>query len=126
MSNLWDPVLLVLAYVLTPFCIIWTWVRFIRHSRLRDRSSWPSITALMLTTCSALLALAALAFSGATGGFAYYDPRLLRIFRIGLLLSSLASLAGLIGTAFRSPLRWQAPIASLGMLIFWFLAAVAE
>jgi hypothetical protein len=80
----------------------------------------------MLTTCSGLLALGAFLFSGATGGFAYYDPRLLRIFKIGLLLSSLALLTGLIGIAFRNPLRWQAPIASLGMLIFWFLAAVGE
>jgi hypothetical protein len=73
-----------------------------------------------------MLALGALAFSGAAGGFAYYDPRLLRIFRIGLILSSLGLLAGLIGIAFRNPLRWQAPAASFGMLIFWFLAAMAE
>ena len=126
MSNVWFAVLLVFSYVLTPVFIVWTWVRFIRHSHLRDRSSWPSVTALILTTCSGLLALGAFVFSGATGGFTYYDPRLLRMFSIGLLLSSLALLAGLIGTAFRSPLRWQAPIASLGMLTFWFLAAVAE
>jgi hypothetical protein len=126
MSSVWFAVLLVSAYVLTPLCVIWSWIRFARYCHVGDKSSWPSIAALILTTGSGLLAVGSLVFSGATGGFAYYDPRLLRIFRIGLLLSSLALLAALIGVAFRSSLRWQVPLASIGMLVFWLLAAAGE
>jgi hypothetical protein len=125
-----SPALYASAYILTllggPLLIAWGWLRFVRRGRLRDRKSWPSLAALILATGSSLLAVGSMIYAGAGGGFAYYDPRLLRIFSVGVVLSSVAVIIGFIGTAFRNPLRWQAPTASLGMLIFWFLAASGE
>jgi hypothetical protein len=118
--------LLGFSYVLTPLLVIWSWIVFIRRSHLRDKRSWFSLAALVLTTSSGLLAIGTLFYARVAGGFAYYDPSLLRIFKIGLLLSLAALIGGLIGVAFRSPLRWQAAVAAFGMVIFWFLSASAE
>ena len=116
----------ILADVATIPLIAWAWLRWFRGGHLTPRSSWPSLLALLLATASATLALGSIAYSNATGGFAYYDHHLMRIYRTGTLLSTAALLTGLVGTAFPGAIRWQAPLASFGTLLFWLLAAIGE
>jgi hypothetical protein len=60
------------------------------------------------------------------GGFPFYDPRLLKIYVCGLLLS-LAGILCAIGGVWRAgPVRWHAPACAVGMLLFWFMAAIGE
>jgi hypothetical protein len=97
LTSILSDALFLFVFAGTPLCLVWTWIRVARHNQLRDRKSWASAAALILATCSGLLALGTYVFAGAKGGFAYYDPQLLHIFRVGLLLSSLALMASLIG-----------------------------
>jgi len=62
----------------------------------------------------------------ARGGFRYYDPPLMKIYGIGILLSLSGLLAGLGGVWKKNPLRWHAPVLSLGMLLLWVLWASSE
>jgi hypothetical protein len=61
-----------------------------------------------------------------TGGFAFYSPALLRIFRWGLYLSAGGLLLGLVGVSRTNPLRWHAPACSIGMILFWLASAAME
>lgn len=119
-------ILIGFSYFFTPVLIAWAWIRVVRLVRLRDRSSWLSVIALAFTTLSGLLAVGSVIYADAIGGFRYFDPRLMRIFQIGLLLSLIAVASGLTGIAFRNPLRWQAPLASFGILLFWYMSAISE
>jgi hypothetical protein len=58
--------------------------------------------------------------------FPYYDPLLLRVFRIGVLISLGGIVFGISGVWRPSPLRWHAPVCAVGMLTFWILAASGE
>jgi hypothetical protein len=108
------------------FFIAWAWTRVAKRWNSVDKMPWISIAGLILATLSGLFAIGSMCYSGAVGGFAYYDPKLMRIYRYGLLISLSAFTLGLVGSPFRSPARWQALVASFGMLLFWFAAAAME
>jgi len=69
----------------------------------------------MFGTVTVALALGSLIYAHAIGGFPYYDPRLLRIYRWGTGLSLLGVVFGIGGVWRRSALRWHAPALSVGM-----------
>jgi hypothetical protein len=75
------------GYLLSPVMLTWGWTRWFRQPKVRTVPSILSLMGLVLATDSALLAVAAIAYSLATGGFRYYDPRLMKIFGVGVLLS---------------------------------------
>jgi hypothetical protein len=109
-----------------PVAMIWGWIRWGKRARRRNLTAILSLVAFVLATASALLAITAWVYASAVGGFPFYDPRLLRIYRWGLLLS-LSGLAVAIGGVWRpGPLRWHAPAFAFGTLLFWFLAAIGE
>jgi hypothetical protein len=81
---------------------------------------------LALATASALLAIFTALAAALGQGFRYYDPALLSIYKIGLLLSVAGLIFGMRGLAKANPIRWHAPACSFGMLLFWFLAANSE
>lgn len=112
-----------LALFSGPLLIVWGWFCFIRRGHLRDRKSWLPLAALILATGSGLLAVGAMLYARALAGDPYSDPLFMRILALGLMLSLTAFAAGGLGAAYRNPLRWQAPAASLCMFLFWFLAA---
>ena len=85
-----------------------------------------SLTGFALGSASALLAVGGILFAAASGGFRYYDPTLLTIYMIGLLLSLGGLVIALCGVWKPSALRWHAPILSLGMLFLWFVWAAGE
>src|SRR5215472_5519914 len=75
-----------------PTMLAWGWARWARRKPRLTPSAALSIAGFSLATASALLAIAAAVYAQAIGGFPYYDPRLLRIYRWGALLSLSASI----------------------------------
>jgi hypothetical protein len=84
-----------------------------------------SLIGLTLASLSAVLAISSTIYAHAIGGFRYYDPLLLTIYRWGGLISLAGILTALIGV-WRPGLRWGALICSLGTFLFWFFAAMSE
>ncbi len=117
--------LIVIADLGTLPLICWAWVRFVRED-LRKRSTWLSVMSLLLATGSAILGIAAFLYSKSVGGFPFYDPRLMRIYFYGGVLSLAGALVGAIGLFFKSSVRWQAPLAAVGTLLFWIGCAAGE
>jgi len=129
-SGVAQSVLLVLfvagIYLVLPAAMVWGWVRWLKRTQPR---SWPSILSLIgfaLGTASGLLAISSVLYAHAIGGFPFYDPLLLRIYRWGALLSLSGTVFALIGVWRPGPLRWHAPTCAVGTLLFWFAAAMGE
>jgi hypothetical protein len=102
------------------------WVRWTRQPRQRSIFPILSLVAFAFATASGLLAVSSVMYSVGIGGFPYYDPRLLRIFRLGILLSLAGIALGLGGVWRPSSLRWYAPASAIGTLMFWIMAASME
>jgi hypothetical protein len=119
-------VFVIAVYVVLPVTIIGGWIRWLRHRAPETRFSLLSLVAFALATCSALLALISLIYAHAIDGFPYYDPRLLRFYRWGGILSDAGLVLGIIGCWRRNPLRWYAPLCALSMSVFWGAAAMGE
>jgi hypothetical protein len=118
---------IVAVYVVLPAAIVLGWIRF--WVRGRTSETWLSRlspAALGLATCSGLLAVISVVYAHAIGGFPYYDPRLLRFYKWGGMLADGGLLLGIVGCWSRNPLRWYAPLCSLGMSVFWVTAAMGE
>jgi hypothetical protein len=113
-------------FVALPCAIIWGWVSWSKHIRPRSVLSILSLIGFTFATASALLAISSMLYAGAIGGFPFYDPMLLRIYRWGALLSLIGIVFAIMGVWGRSPLRWHAPACAVGMLLFWFLEAMGE
>jgi hypothetical protein len=129
MKHPFQPVVLslvVAVYVALPPGMAWAWIRWSRQKQPWTPCSILSLISLTLATASGLLAFWSLVYAHAVGGFPFYDPLLLRIYRWGGSLS-LAGIACAISGVWRpNPLRWHAPACSTGMLLFWFGAGMSE
>ncbi len=109
-----------------PPLLIWGWARWGKRRGPRTLFSMLSLAGFSLATLSALLAISTLIYGQVIGGFPFYDPRLLKIYRWGALIS-LVGIIFAIGGAWRSsPVRWHAPACTVGMLLFWIMAAEGE
>jgi hypothetical protein len=114
-----------LGYVVGPVALVWGWVRWVRHPKLWKVTSVFSLFGFLLATASALLAISSVAYAR-VHYFPYYDPLLMRILRLGALLS-MAGFAFAIGGVWRkNVLRWFAVASAVGTIAFWVLAAEAE
>jgi hypothetical protein len=124
------PVVLTLliigAYLGVPVILVWGWLRWSRHPRERNLLAALSLTGFAFASASAALAAGSILYAHAIGGFPFYDPRLLRIYRCGALLSLSALALSIPGMWRPNLLRWHAPGLSLGTLVFWFLSASGE
>jgi len=130
MSNIaWSIVialLCILFYGVVPALIVWGWVRWARRKQPRELFAVLSLVAFVLATASAVLATSSVLYARAIGGFPFYDPRLMRIFRWGFLLS-LGALGFAIGGVWRpSALRWHALVCAIGTAFFWVATAEGE
>lgn len=130
MNKAVESVLVVLLavgfYVGLPAAMIWGWVRWWKRTQPRTPFSILSLIGFTLATASGLLAILAMLYARAVGGFQFYDPLLLRIYRWGALLSLSGIVFAVIGVWRPSPLRWHAPVCAIGTLLFWFAAAMGE
>ena len=107
-----------------PILLFAGWLRWIRAGRnQRQPAAISSLVGFSLGTASVLLAGSTQLFAALRGGFPFYDPKLLLIYKIGLGVSLAGSVAVWIGVSGRSVLRWYAPALSLCMLFLWFLWA---
>lgn len=117
---------LIVIYVLLPCGLIWGWVRWAKSVKHPGMAAALSLAGFGFATASALLATGSLIYAHVIGGFGYYDPRLLRIYKWGALLSLAGTLLGVGGIWKQNALRWYAVGCSLGMLLFWAFAAAGE
>jgi len=104
----------------------WGWMRWVRWSGLLSWTSALSLAGFVLATCSLLLEIGSAGYAIAIGGFRHYDPRLMRIFAIGLLVSSLGLVLSIAGIWNRNPIRWHAATTSLTMALVWLFWASME
>lgn len=116
----------VLLFVGLPIAFIWGWVRWLRRAKSRDLFSRLSVAGFVLATVSGVFAVGSAIYAGSIGGYAYFDPRLIAVFRIGLLLSISAAICALVGAWKPGPVRWHAAVCAVGVLLFWMAAAAAE
>lgn len=114
-----------MAYVATPICLFLGWVRWVRQPKTRAVTAALSFLAFALATSSALLAIG-MTWYAQVHPFRYYDPTLMKIYRLGFELSGGGLLFGLSGIWRSSPLRWYALICAGGTFAFWMLAAAGE
>jgi hypothetical membrane protein len=130
MNKVAQPVILILyvvgMYIALPAAMIWGWVRWLKRKQPRTPFSILSLIGFALATVSGLLATSSVLYAHAIGGFPFYDPLLLRIYRWGALLSLSGTAFALIGVWRPGPLRWHAPTCAVGTLLFWFAAAMGE
>ena len=119
-------ILLIASYVDVPVMLVWGWRRWSRRPRQKNPFATISFIAFSIGSVSSLLLIVTVLWSLIRGGFAWYDPVLLRIFAIGLLLSILALVISLGGVWKANPLRWHAPALSLGMLLIWAIWTAGE
>ncbi len=113
-------------WIVLPAVIVWGWVRWARHTKRRTLFSILSLIGFAFATVSGLLAISSVGYAHVFGGFPFYDPRLLRIYRWGFLLSLSGIVFGISGVWRLSPLRWHAPACAAGTLVFWIVAAMGE
>jgi hypothetical protein len=96
-----------------------------RQPKLQTLTAILSLISFVLATASALLGVLSIMY-GVIHGFPYYDPLLLRIFRVGALLSLGGIGFGVCGVWRPGPLRWHAPTSATATLAFWIVAAGGE
>jgi hypothetical protein len=118
--------LIVGGYVVAPALLIWGWLRWSWQPKQRSLCSILFLASFSLATASALLAFLATMYAYSISGFSYYDPRLLKVFRSGILLSLTGIVLGIGGVWQPSPLRWHAPASAVGTLMFWIMAVSSE
>lgn len=123
-SILWFIV--VATTLLIPALILWGWVRWSKNESPRSRSSTCSLAGFSLATASAALAVATHLYARFVHSFPYYDPILLKIYAVGSLLSIAGIALSVAGSGRPNPVRWLAPICSVGTLVFWLLAMTSE
>ena len=109
-----------------PVLTVWGWMRWRKTNQPRTRMSDLSFAGFALASASVLLAALTVFAAMVRGGFPYYDPLLLTIYKIGFVLSLGGLIFGLCGIWRNGPVRWHAPLCALGILVFWLLSASSE
>jgi hypothetical protein len=123
-SILW--LVAVVVTLAVPILLLWGWLRWSNDDTPRSRSSTFSLTGFVLATASAGLALGTHLYAVFVRSFPSYDPTLLKISACGCLLSVVAIGFSFAGSGRPNPVRWLAPICSIGTLVFWLLAMGSE
>src|ERR1700733_9690715 len=121
------PYLLRVAeYAVIPLIVVLGGTRYFDRPKPGVLYSILLLLSLFLATASVVLAVSSTMYAKATGGFPYYDPLLLSIFRWGFVLSSGAIIFAF--STLRRPTisRWLALAYGVAMLLFWFGTAMGE
>jgi hypothetical protein len=118
--------ILISIFVATPLVMIWGWIRWARREKKWTALSVFSLAGFALATGSALLAIALSIYGHLIGGFDFYDPRLMRFYAWGALLSASALILAVSGVWRLNSLRWHALFCSFGTLVYWSALMNAE
>jgi|SRR5215469_1175792 len=95
-----------------PALMLWGWARWLGRTQPRTVPVILSLIGFTLATASGLLAVSSVVWAHSIGGFPYYDPRLLRMYRWGALLSLSGLVFGIAGASRPGLLRcapWELP-----------------
>ena len=117
---------LISIFVMTPLVMVWGWIRWARREKKWTILPILSLAGFTVATASALLAVSSLIYARFIGEFTYYDPRLLRIYASGAILSAFALILSLLGIWRLISLRWHTLFCSFGTLVYWFAMAQTE
>jgi hypothetical protein len=109
-----------------PVSIIWGWVRWAKDSSRSTFWSKLSFVGFLLANLSICIYIGGVVYAQVIGGFPYYDPRLMRMMRVGACVSLIGIVISLLGCWRPGKLRWLAPAATLGSLLCWFFTAMGE
>jgi hypothetical protein len=85
-----------------------------------------SVIGFALATVSELLAISMVLYARVSGGFAFYDPTLMRIYAWGMLISVVGMTVAIIGAWRPSSLRWYSLVCTAGTLLYWLVQASNE
>jgi hypothetical protein len=118
--------LAVILYVGLPVTLFTGWKQWVRRPPGDRFTAFISLPGFVFASMSAALAIGTTLYSIAIGGFRFYAPSLLVIYRFGFSLALGGFILGLGGVWKRNPLRWHAPLLSLGMFLLWLLWASGE
>lgn len=114
------------VFISLPVLTIWGWLRWTRNNNPKTLFSALSLIGFALATASESIAVSMVIYARVTGGFGYYDPTLMRIYAVGMLLSLLGLILASVGAWKPSSLRWFALACTLGTLFYWLAQAAAE
>jgi hypothetical protein len=115
-------ILQIVVYGSVIFMLTFGWIQWLRRPQLVI----PSLVGFALASASALLAIGSVTYAQFIAGFRYYDPVLLKIYRLGFLLSAVGVVFGLFGIRRTSAIRTFAPALSGLMLLTWLIWAAGE
>ena len=113
-------------YAVIPLIVVLGVARYLDRPKTSVLHSILLLLSLAFATASVVLAVSSAMYAKATGGFPYYDPLLLSIFRWGFVLASGAIIFPFSTLRRPSALRWFALACSIAMLLFWFGTASGE
>ena len=116
----------VLAHLVAPVALIWGWLRWSAKPKQRTITSFLSLIGFIFASASALVAISSVIYAHMINGFGFYDPRLMRILRWGVVLSLGGLAFGIGGIWGQNSLRWHAPLCALGTLAFWIGVAESQ
>ena len=109
-----------------PVLMIWGWLDWALKPNAEGWLKFLSLSGFTFGSASVFLAAGSLAYSSSIGGFAFYDPLLMKIYRTGFLLSLSGLIFGLLGIWRKHLLRWRAIGLSLSTMLMWFVFAMGE
>ncbi len=121
-------VYVVSVYCVLPIALVIGWTRWVKREPEARLTPWSilSLVGFTLATLSTVLGISSVLYAHAIGGFPFYDPLLMRIYRWGALLALGGFVCGIVGCWRRSLLRWYAPACAVAILVFWFVSAMGE
>jgi len=116
----------IVEYGIAPAVVLWGWVRWFK--RPKPGTSFPTLSfvGFVFATASMVLAFLAILYANFIDRFAYYDPRLMRIFLLGFVLSIASSAFGIAAVRGKNQLGWHALGCGVANLLFWLVAAAGE
>jgi hypothetical protein len=119
-------ILVIAVCVSLPAFLIAGWRKWMRHAPQRGIPAACALVGFILGSMSALIAVCSSLYASVRGGFAYYDPALLTIYRIGFLLALGGLISALGGLWKPNALRWYSPAVCIAMIMLWCIWMAGE